>query len=131
MPGISSSQPFKSFLGGSVLAVPAASQNQALAADFIKFYTDAKSQNGFIDVGNLPNSTALLSQASANPAVGPQVAAAAQASWFTPAAANWANVENQQVLQQMCQDIATGAKTPQQAAADADTQITQILNAQS
>ena len=131
MPGISSSQPFKSFLGGSVLAVPAASQNQALAADFIKFYTDAKSQAGFIAVGNLPNSTALLSQASANPAVGPQVAAAAQASWFTPAAANWANVENQQVLQQMCQDIATGAKTPQQAAADADAQITQILNAQS
>jgi len=129
MPGISASQPFKSFLGGSVLGVPQKSPNQALAADFIKFYTSTQSEAGFIGVGNLPNNTTQLATASANAAVGPQVAAAAQASWFTPSAPNWSNVESANVLQDMCQAIATGAKTPQAAAAAADAQITQILNA--
>lgn len=128
MPGLSSSQPFKSFLGGSVLGVTKDSKNQALAAEFIKYYTDTKSETAFIDLGNLPNATSLLQTASQNPAVGPQVAAAAQASWFTPASPNWANVESQQVLQDMCQAIATGTD-PMTAAQAADQKITQILNA--
>jgi N,N'-diacetylchitobiose transport system substrate-binding protein len=129
MPGTDAAHPFKSFLGGSVLGIPAASKYQALAAQFVKFYTDAKSETAFISLGNLPNATSLLATASANPAVGPQVAAAAQASWFTPSAPKWADVESQQVLQQMCQDIATGAKSPADAAAAADVKIAQILNA--
>jgi N,N'-diacetylchitobiose transport system substrate-binding protein len=128
MPGISASQPFKSFLGGSVLGVTKDSKNQALAAEFIKFYTDTKSETAFISLGNLPNATSLLDAASKDPAVGPQVAAAAQASWFTPASPNWANVESQQVLQDMCQAIATGTD-PMTAAAAADTKIASILNA--
>jgi N,N'-diacetylchitobiose transport system substrate-binding protein len=128
MPGISASQPFKSFLGGSVLGVTKDSKNQALAAEFIKFYTDTKTETALIDLGNLPNATALLQQASANPAVGPQVAAAAQASWFTPASPKWANVETQQVLQDLCQAVATGTD-PKTAAAAADQKINTILNA--
>jgi N,N'-diacetylchitobiose transport system substrate-binding protein len=128
MPGISASQPFKSFLGGSVLGVSKDSKDQALAAEFIKLYTDTKSETAFIDLGNLPNTTSLLSAASANPAVGPQVSAAAQASWFTPASPKWANVESQQVLQDMCQAIATGTD-PKTAAAAADAKINTILNA--
>jgi N,N'-diacetylchitobiose transport system substrate-binding protein len=128
MPGLSASQPFKSFLGGSVLGVTKDSKNAALAAEFIKFYTDTKAETAMIDLGNLPNATALLDQASQNPAVGPQVAAAAKASWFTPAAPTWANVESQNVLQDMCQAIATGAD-PMTAAQAADQKITQILNA--
>jgi len=131
MPGIDASHPFKSFLGGSVLGVPAKSKEQALAARFIKYYTDSKTENALIKLGNLPNATSLLTAASSDPAVGPQVAAAAQASWFTPAAANWANVENQQILQQLCQDIATGAKSPADAAKEADGKIADILNAAS
>ncbi len=128
MPGISASQPFKSFLGGSVLGVTKDSKNQALAAEFIRYYTDTKSETAFIGLGNLPNATALLNVASQNPAVGPQVAAAAQASWFTPASPNWANVESQQILQDMCQAIATGTD-PMTAAQQADAKITQVLNA--
>lgn len=128
MPGISASQPFKSFLGGSVLGVTKDSKNQALAADFIKYYTDTQSEQGFINLGNLPNNTAMLAQASANPAVGPQVAAAAQASWFTPASPNWANVESQEILQDMCQAIATGTD-PMTAAQAADAKIDTVLNA--
>jgi N,N'-diacetylchitobiose transport system substrate-binding protein len=128
MPGNSASQPFKSFLGGSVLGVSKDSKNPALAAEFIRYYTDTKSETAMVDLGNLPNATALLGQAAQNPAVGPQVAAAAQASWFTPASPNWANVESQQVLQDMCQAIATGTD-PKTAAAAADQKINSILNA--
>jgi N,N'-diacetylchitobiose transport system substrate-binding protein len=128
MPGISASQPFKSFLGGSVLGVTKDSKDAKLAAEFIKYYTDTKAETAMIDLGNLPNATALLSQASSNPAVGPQVAAAAQASWFTPASPNWSNVESQNVLQDMCQAIATGTD-PMTAAQAADQKINSILNA--
>jgi N,N'-diacetylchitobiose transport system substrate-binding protein len=128
MPGLSDSQPFKSFLGGSVLGVTKDSKNAALAAEFIKYYTDTKAETAFIDLGNLPNATSLLDAAAANPAVGPQVSAAAKASWFTPAAPTWANVESQNVLQDMCQAIATGTD-PMTAAKAADDKINSILNA--
>jgi N,N'-diacetylchitobiose transport system substrate-binding protein len=128
MPGLSDSQPFKSFLGGSVLGVTKDSKNVALAAEFIKYYTDTKAETAFIDLGNLPNATSLLDAAAANPAVGPQVSAAAKASWFTPAAPTWANVESQNVLQDMCQAIATGTD-PMTAAKAADDKINSILNA--
>ncbi len=128
MPGLSDSQPFKSFLGGSVLGVTKDSKSAALAAEFIKYYTDTKAETAFIDLGNLPNATSLLDAASANPAVGPQVSAAAKASWFTPAAPTWANVESQNVLQDMCQAIATGTD-PMTAARAADDKINSILNA--
>ena len=128
MPGLSDSQPFKSFLGGSVLGVTKDSKSAALAAEFIKYYTDTKAETALIDLGNLPNATSLLDAASANPAVGPQVSAAAKASWFTPAAPTWANVESQNVLQDMCQAIATGTD-PMTAAKAADDKINSILNA--
>jgi len=128
MPGLSDSQPFKSFLGGSVLGVTKDSKSAALAAEFIKYYTDTKAETALIDLGNLPNATSLLDAASANPAAGPQVSAAAKASWFTPAAPTWANVESQNVLQDMCQAIATGTD-PMTAAKAADDKINSILNA--
>ncbi len=128
MPGLSDSQPFKSFLGGSVLGVTKDSKSAALAAEFIKYYTDTTAETAFIDLGNLPNATSLLDTAAANPAVGPQVSAAAKASWFTPAAPTWANVESQNVLQDMCQAIATGTD-PMTAAKAADDKINSILNA--
>jgi len=43
--------------------------------------------------------------------------------------ANWANVENANVLQNMLTDILTGKKSVQAAASSASSQITSILNA--
>ena len=67
MPGISASQPFKSFLGGSVLGVTKDSKDQALAAEFIKFYTDTKSETAFIGLGNLPNTTVAAERGQRQP----------------------------------------------------------------
>ena len=48
------------FLGGSDLAIPAASQNQDLARQWIADFTSNASMAGIVKAGNLPNTTALL-----------------------------------------------------------------------
>ena len=127
MPGASADKGLPSFLGGSDLAVTKVSTNQALAQEWIKIFTDTKSQQGLIAKGALPNATALLDQAAA--VKGNEATAnAAKNSWFVPMAPNWADVEGQNILQQMLRDIATGHKSVADAAAWADGQITTILN---
>ncbi|RZU53136.1 N,N'-diacetylchitobiose transport system substrate-binding protein [Krasilnikovia cinnamomea] len=116
-----------SFLGGSNLGVTEKSQNKQLAAQWIKYFTDAQSMQGLIEKGVLPNSTALLDKAAAQPG-SEAAAAAAKNSWFTPNAEKWADVEKATVLQQMLRDITTGKKSVQDAAAWADQQINTILN---
>ncbi|BFU45827.1 extracellular solute-binding protein [Krasilnikovia sp. MM14-A1004] len=116
-----------SFLGGSNLGVTEKSQNKQLAAQWIKYFTDSQSMQGLIAKGVLPNSTALLDKAAAQPG-SEAAAAAAKTSWFTPNAEKWADVEKATVLQQMLRDITTGKKSVQDAAAWADQQINTILN---
>jgi N,N'-diacetylchitobiose transport system substrate-binding protein len=127
LPGATAGKSLPSFLGGSDIAVTKVSKNQALAAEWIKLFTDSTSQKGLIAKGALPNATALLDQAAAIP--GNQATAqAAKNSWFVPMAPNWADVESGNILQQMLRDIATGHKSVADAASWADGQITTILN---
>lgn len=127
MPGATAGEPMPTFLGGSALAVSGKSENQALAQEWIKYFTDTKSQEGLIAKGALPNATALLDKAAAVPG-NEATAQAAKNSWFVPMAPKWADVESNNILQQMLRDIATGSKTVQEAAAWADSEITRILN---
>ena len=116
------------FLGGSAIAVTGKSQQKALAQEWVKYFTDTQSQEGLIAKGALPNATSLLDKAAAvkgNEAT----ALAAKNSWFVPMAPKWADVESQNVLQQMLRDIATGTKKVPDAAKWADDQIAKILNA--
>ncbi len=117
-----------SFLGGSNLGVTGKSQNQVLAAKWIKYFTDAKSMEGLIAAKALPNSTALLDKAAADESMA-AAANAAKNSWFPPNSDKWADVEKQTVMQTMLRDILTGKKTTQEAAAWGDQQINTILNA--
>jgi N,N'-diacetylchitobiose transport system substrate-binding protein len=127
LPGASAGNPLPSFLGGSDLAVTAKSQNKALAAEWIKDFTSTNIQQELIAKGVLPNATALLPQAAAQPG-NEATANAAKNSWFTPLAANWADVESANVLQLMLQNIVTKKQTVDAAAKAADAQITTILN---
>jgi N,N'-diacetylchitobiose transport system substrate-binding protein len=117
-----------SFLGGSNLGVAQKSKNQALAAKWIKYFTDTKSMEGLITANALPNSTALLDKAAQVEGM-EATAQAAKNSWFPPNSDKWADVEKATVMQTMLRDILTGKKTTQQAAAWADEQINTILNA--
>ena len=117
-----------SFLGGSNLGVTEKSQNKALAAQWIKYFTDAKSMDGLVKANALPNSTALLDKAAADNPTLAVPANAAKSSWFVPNAAKWADVEKANILQQMLSDILTGKKPIADAAKWADDQINTTLN---
>jgi N,N'-diacetylchitobiose transport system substrate-binding protein len=128
LPGASAGKGLPTFLGGSAIGVSGKSQNKALAQEWVKYFTDSTSQKGLIAKGALPNATSLLDQAAAvkgNEAT----ALAAKNSWFVPMAPKWADVESNNVLQQMLRDIATGKKSVADAAKAADAQITSLLNA--
>jgi N,N'-diacetylchitobiose transport system substrate-binding protein len=128
LPGATAGKGLPTFLGGSAIGVSNKSANKALAQEWVKYFTDTTAQQGLIAKGALPNATALLDQAAAvkgNEAT----ALAAKNSWFVPMAPKWADVESNNVLQQMLRDIATGKKSVADAAKAADAQITTLLNA--
>ncbi|WP_225846290.1 extracellular solute-binding protein [Streptomyces sp. HPF1205] len=126
MPGPSGKQ-LPVFLGGSDLAVPTKSKAQDLAAEWIEDFTNTKGQQGLMGKGNLPNNTTQLAALQSDPASA-VTAEAARSSWFVPTAPGWGTVEKQKTLQDMLQAIATGKKSVQQAAKDADSAIDKVIN---
>jgi N,N'-diacetylchitobiose transport system substrate-binding protein len=128
MPGASAGGYTPSFLGGSDLAVPEKAPNKGLGAEWIKIFTDTKSQTMLAKFA-IPNTTSLLNvyeqQSQANQSTGE----AAKNTWFVPNTPNWANVEAGNVLQNALESIATGKSSTADAAKSADQQIAKILNA--
>ncbi len=120
LPGHKAGTPLPGFLGGSDLAVPATSRNQALAADWIKDFTSTQSEQGLRAKGNIPNATNLLGN-SVNER-------AASRSWFVPTAKHWVDVENGNILKNMLGQILTGNLSVKQAATSASDNITSVLN---
>jgi N,N'-diacetylchitobiose transport system substrate-binding protein len=120
MPGHVKGQTMPGFLGGSDLAVPVTSSNKALAADWIKDFTDTSSEKALQAKGNIPNATNLLGN-SVNER-------AAARSWFVPTAKHWVDVENGNILRNMLGQILTGKLTVKQAAQSASDNIASVLN---
>jgi N,N'-diacetylchitobiose transport system substrate-binding protein len=118
------------FLGGSDLAIPGQSKNKSLAADWIKAFTNSSNERVIAKAGNIANTTTLINVNKTNPQLAP-FAKAAKYSWFVPTAPNWVNVENANILKNMCTAILTNRSTVAKAAGKANTQITKILNAKS
>ena len=117
-----------SFLGGSDLAIPISAEHKQLAAEWIKAFTNTKSQQMLARVGKvIPNTTTLANINKNNPQLAP-FAKAAKYSWFVPTSPNWVNVESANVLQNMLVSIFTGRSSVKSAATKASSQITQILN---
>ena len=126
-PGETAGKYTPSFLGGSDLAVPQKATNAGLGAEWIKYYTDTTSQTALAKFA-IPNTTSLLSvyekQSQANQSTGE----AAKNTWFVPNTPNWANVESNNVLQNMLESIATKKSTIAAATKSADAQLDKILN---
>jgi N,N'-diacetylchitobiose transport system substrate-binding protein len=121
MPSHVAGKPMPGFLGGSDLAVPVGG-NKQMGVDWIAAFTSTSAQKGLQAAGNIPNTTSLLNTAK----VGER---AALRSWFVPAAKNWVNVENGNILRTMLAQILTGKLSVKQAAATASDNITYTLNA--
>ncbi|GAA2131729.1 sugar ABC transporter substrate-binding protein [Kitasatospora kazusensis] len=125
MPG-PNGKPLPSFIGGSDLAVTAGSQNSAAAADWIRMFTSAKSEQVLADKDTLPNNLVQLAPLKTKPAT----AAAANAvpdAWFTPLAPGWNAIEKQNVLVTMLNDIFKG-ESVDAATKAADARIDQLIN---
>jgi N,N'-diacetylchitobiose transport system substrate-binding protein len=120
MPSHTAGKTMPGFLGGSDLAIPNASDNKALAKDWIRFFTSTESERGLQAKGNIPNATNLLGN-SVNER-------AAQRSWFVPTAKNWVNVENGNILRTMLARILTGRASIREASAWASDNIALTLN---
>jgi N,N'-diacetylchitobiose transport system substrate-binding protein len=127
MPSHVAGRTMPAFLGGSDLAIPAASSNETLAEQWIADYTANAQMAGIVKAGNLPNTTSLLNLVKGTP--GAALAQSAKSTWFVPTAKNWTNVESSNVLRTMLTNILVGKQTVQQAAASASNTITSILNA--
>ncbi len=123
MPGTAGPMPV--FLGGSNLVASAAGKHQDLAYDWIKLMSGTKAQTALAGNGLLPNSTSLSSAVTGITAVQLQ---AATHSWFTPTSVKWSDVDNNKVLMDMFQSIASGHATVPDAAKKADQAIDQVLN---
>ena len=121
MPSHEAGKAMPGFLGGSDLAVPIGA-NKQLATDWIAAFTSTSAEKGIQAAGNIPNATNLLNLQK----IGER---AALRSWFVPAAKNWVNVENGNILRTMLSSILTGKLTVKQAAATADNNIEYTLNA--
>jgi N,N'-diacetylchitobiose transport system substrate-binding protein len=120
MPSHTKGQAMPGFLGGSDLAIPAASNSKSLAIDWIKAFTDTSSERALQAKGNIPNATNLLGT-SVNER-------AAARSWFVPTAKRWVDVENGNILRNMLAQILTGKLTIKQAASAASDNIASVLN---
>jgi len=121
MPSHAKGKGMPGFLGGSDLAVPAGSNDRALATDWIRIFTSTASERGLQAKGNIPNATNLLGN-SVNER-------AAKRSWFVPTAKNWVNVENGNILRNMLAHILTGKLSVKQAAQSAQDNVESVLNA--
>ena len=120
------------FLGGSDLAIAAKSQNQAMALAYLKAATSTSVQTSAIVGidGWTPVSTQLIDQTSGTLTSTSQAfSVAAKNSVATPATPGWATIESDQTINTFFSDIATGRKTPLQAAQGFDSHLNQALNA--
>src|SRR4051812_38909151 len=127
MPSHTPGKTMPAFIGGSDLAVPAASQNKDLAVDWISAFTANAQMKGIVKSGNLPNTTSLLNLVKGTP--GSALAQSAKVTWFVPTAKNWTNVESSNVLRTMLTNILTNKQSVPDAAKSASDKITDILNA--
>ncbi|GGL02176.1 N,N'-diacetylchitobiose transport system substrate-binding protein [Curtobacterium luteum] len=121
------------FLGGSDLGIPSKSQNQELALYYTKILTSKEFQQDqvFGVDGWEPNSTQLLDAVAGDvDELHKPYFEAASTSRPTPATPGWATIEGDSSFQTMFADVATGRKSPQDAAEGFSEHLTSALNAQ-
>ncbi|MBC6446025.1 extracellular solute-binding protein [Actinokineospora sp. HBU206404] len=121
-------------LGGSDWGIAAKSQNPELAVVWAKIAVSPQIQDTWVfgKEGWIPNSSEAIESAAAKvKPVKKGFFDAALTSKATPASANWAEIEGKKDLEALFAAVASGAKTPKDAAATFDAAATKVLNASS
>ena len=117
-------------LAGSDWGIAAKSKNQDLAQTWVKIAASQAMQTGpIVGQGWIPITTEEINSAKGQAdALHKAYFEAATNSKSTPAAANWATIEGDGAVQQFFADIASGAKSPANAAKGFDDHLDQVLN---
>ncbi|MFF2507620.1 extracellular solute-binding protein [Streptomyces sp. NPDC058067] len=119
-------------LGGSDWGIAAKSAHQDLALQWVKIATDPAVQTKWVagHDGWIPNSESAVKSAGekADPLLRPFFDAALR-SKATPASADWAQLEGNKDIDKVFSSIASGSRTPKQAADTFDTTAGKVLNA--
>lgn len=118
-------EPAPVLLGGSDIAVSAASPNQDLAKEAVALMLSEEYQTIFAENGLTPARQSLATLLGDDEFAQATIAAASNAQ-LTPAAANWAAVEGTRVLEDLFSQIAQGGDV-EELASEADEQITTTL----
>ncbi|MGM1064520.1 sugar ABC transporter substrate-binding protein [Saccharothrix sp. Mg75] len=115
------------FLGGSNLSIPAGSKNADLAKDYLKLLSGKKYQDMLAEGGSVPGTSTDTAKLATNP-VGKALAESAPGGKVTPTTPAWAAVEaGQNPLKDMLTAYLTGAKSLDQATADANSSLSKTL----
>lgn len=126
VPGHEAGTVLPQFLGGSDIAINAKSTKADLAIEYTKLLTGQKYQSVLASKGYISNSTSI--EAPADNAAAQVAVKAASTGRFIPNSKNWTAVEDAHVLQNLFNDVLTGAKSIDDATAEADQQIADLLN---
>ncbi|WP_189055334.1 sugar ABC transporter substrate-binding protein [Longimycelium tulufanense] len=128
IPGKDDARTAPVFLGGSNLAIPAGSKNQQLARDYLKLLASPEYQDRIgSEAKAVPGASRDVSALGSDPIAGPMAAAASNGK-VTPVTPNWAAVEaGQNPLKDMMTAVLTGAKSVDEAAAEANARIGELL----
>jgi N,N'-diacetylchitobiose transport system substrate-binding protein len=119
-------------IGGSDWGIAAKSQNKELALAWTKIASSPDIQNTYVFAkdGWIPNSVEYVKAAQAT-GLSPLITgffAAALTSKSTPAAANWSTIEGDLSINQLFSSIASGTKSPADAAKAFDSHADSVLN---
>ncbi|WP_329499890.1 extracellular solute-binding protein [Kitasatospora herbaricolor] len=119
-------------LGGSDWGIAARSKNPDLALTWTKIAASPDVQSKWVvgKEGFIPNSAEGIKAAAATvPPLRKGFFDAALNSRATPASANWAQIEGSHDVDDLFAAVASGSKTPKEAAGDFDTAADKALNA--
>ena len=117
-------------LGGSDWGIATKSQNHQLAVTWVKIAASEQIQSQHVVADSwIPVTTEMAAAAKASaPALNQAFFVAAQNSKSTPAAAGWGTIEGDGAVQQLFSDVASGAKSPADAAKTFNDHLNSVLN---
>jgi len=115
------------FLGGSNLAIPVNSKDQALAKDYLKLLSGAKYQTQLAAAGYVPGTSTDVSALDSDP-LASVMAKASKNGRAVPASPKWGDVESgQNPLKDMLTAYLTGKKSLDQATSDANAALDKLI----
>ncbi len=126
VPGAKPGTVMPQFLGGSDVAINGRTPQMDLAKAYTRMLTGQKYQAVLASKGYIANSSSF--KPKAGDATAAVVVKAASTGRFIPNSKNWSKVEDGNVLQNMFDDILSGAKSVDDASKEASDKVTALLN---